>query len=494
PGAGADFPLHAGGDQRRLLRQLRGLFTGAATTAVHRRGLRPDAGSRPLSHGARLYRAVGRRDAARQTARGGLEDLPARTADEAGPDEHGRVARKPRAVSRSQAGGIRDGQTGSGGYRRQDSLLQHSAETRRTFGRVSSQKTLLRQAFVINSIWRITRTSNSGGILSPQIKFSRKEMANVNRGLGQFFTREDSAERFVAFENRSRIEACGGGVLRRRRNHRAVCGRVARGMRRRALRSAILPPGLDRILYARLREEKETVDGYGACEWTFTRITATRRGAGALSRIAGQNVAQSGEHALVSLRSGAWRGSGRSDGGAGRLAIVEREARMGPDRVKVSAGGRGERKPAQSCELGRPFDRTVEDVARPLHHAARTGHDAGGGPQAHHIEVPLFGAPPPTQAGRRRRAAAHQHDGGRSDGVGAFLPARTRRLERRGRNGHRVRRRDAQVLRWGRAVSDAVWLSLALPAWLRRPHRSDALRSDLRRAILSHQPRLRRTL
>src|SRR5262249_59749351 len=112
-------------------------------------------------------------------------------------------------------------------------------------------------------------------------------MANVNRGLGQFFTREDSAERFVAFENRSRIEACGGGVLRRRRNHRAVCGRVGRVMRRRALRSAILPPGVDRILYARLCAAKETVDRYGACEWTFARLAAARRGAGGLSRIGG---------------------------------------------------------------------------------------------------------------------------------------------------------------------------------------------------------------
>src|SRR5262245_35962097 len=120
----------------------------------------------------------------------------------------------------------------------------------------------------------------------------------------------------TAAESKPVAEAFSGGVEIIER-----FARVARVMRRRALRSAILPPGVDRILYARLCAAKETVDRYGACEWTFARIAAARRGAGALSRIAGQNVAQSDGRALVSLRSGAWRGSGRSDGGAGHLAI-----------------------------------------------------------------------------------------------------------------------------------------------------------------------------
>jgi asparagine synthase (glutamine-hydrolysing) len=54
-----------------------------------------------------LRRAERQQHAARSAALRGHQDLPRRAADEAGPDEHGALDREPRAVPRSQAGGVR---------------------------------------------------------------------------------------------------------------------------------------------------------------------------------------------------------------------------------------------------------------------------------------------------------------------------------------------------------------------------------------------------
>ena len=54
-----------------------------------------------------LQRAERQQHAARSAALRRHQDLPGRAADEAGPDEHGDLDREPRAVPRSQAGGVR---------------------------------------------------------------------------------------------------------------------------------------------------------------------------------------------------------------------------------------------------------------------------------------------------------------------------------------------------------------------------------------------------
>ena len=72
----------------------------AAALAAAARGARADRSVRGLPRGAR---AGARQAAAVAAAVCGREDLPARAADEAGPDEHGGIDREPRAVPRPSA-------------------------------------------------------------------------------------------------------------------------------------------------------------------------------------------------------------------------------------------------------------------------------------------------------------------------------------------------------------------------------------------------------
>ena len=68
----------------------------------------PSTPPRPTPRRSRISSGRRRRQhAARSAALRGHEDLSRRAADEAGPDEHGGVDREPRAVSRSQARGVR---------------------------------------------------------------------------------------------------------------------------------------------------------------------------------------------------------------------------------------------------------------------------------------------------------------------------------------------------------------------------------------------------
>ena len=96
---------HAGGC---VLRQLRGRAARpparAARSAACARA--PRVSGRTAARARWLDRPQ-RRSAARPHALRRHQDLPGRTADEAGPDEHGGIDREPRAVPRSQAGRVR---------------------------------------------------------------------------------------------------------------------------------------------------------------------------------------------------------------------------------------------------------------------------------------------------------------------------------------------------------------------------------------------------